>query len=758
MSSSDSNLVEFSIGEIQFRDEKVENLIFMLKEELYGDGPIKLFQRRAIRNLARRLAVFEFKDLSWLKICDMATESKSNYLCFVLLYLLLKEGSWKDPYKEHLMTLYPVFDEVMETFKELKHDGNWDNLRSHVAAQKLFCRDDIRKMVCFRNISRHGMLGYLLVETENPWLKHLIQGFFNDLQVGTLAFYRTIEDRDDMLTRLFAETIPDISPDTRVSERIFWEQVKMLRDSNASSTHYSYLFRFHIYLQERPMPRLFNDRKLVCRNLLESESLIRYCKNGFHFTLFQQDAFDEVKDKDRVVFILEGYNRMYNSLKPFDLRAIDCSGLKEKRYLPIFWRYVLEDGMTTNLGFDNTASKLIEAINIITDLKNTDGYPEPNPFFITRAECVAIKLYADKAGKNYHQKRVIVNQAKAFLASSEEKGLVNIEGMALMRLNLRWNEAREDINETVSTDELLEIFKILDAESSRDPRAMLVKTILRLLIDTEFRISMICALRTTDIRKGPSGEWHISKPTKTTHGKTIDHVITEETAGLLLECIRQTETVRLNIDDKNIQNSIFVYYLETKRKYKQMLPYAFRIYLELFLSRNGIGKKYTASMFRNTHMTKAIQYCLDNGINSMSKGLLTGHKSPRTTFEHYYGTEESLRNLLEATYDIEISADIKVPGTVIEGKEDEDEESSVENGCGACSATHCIMRSNLPCLLCRSFITTPSHLPFFEEAIRQLTKLMEETQDEHVIEDLKTRKSILVLYLEKIYEFKEAGK
>ena len=756
MSSSDSKLVEFSIDEVQFKDEEVKNLIFMLKEEIYGNGPVKLFERRSIRNLARRLAVFEFRDLSWLKLCDVATESRSNYLCFVLLYILLKEGSWKDPYKEHLMTLYPVFDEVMETFKELKQDGNWEHLRTHVAAQKLFCGDDIRKMVCFRNVSRHGMLGYLLVETENTWLKHLIQGFFNDLQVGTLAFYRTIEDRDDMLTRLFAETIPDISPDTQVSERVFWEQVAILRRNNASSTHYSYLFRFHLYLLEGPMPHLFGNRRLLSRNLLESESLIRYCKNGFHFTLFQQNVLEEISNKDRVVFIMEGYNRMYNTMKPFDLRAIDCSNLKERRYLPIFWRFVLEEGMAANLGFDNTASKLVEAINIITDLKNADGYPEPDPFFITRAECVAIKLYADKAGKSYHQKRLIVNQAKAFLSSSEEKDFLKIEGMALMRLNLRWNETREDINETVSTDELLEMFKILDVESSRDPRAMLVKTILRLLIDTEFRISMICALQTTDMKKGPSGEWHISKPAKTTHGKTIDHVITEETADLLLKCIQQTEAVRANIDDRNIRNSIFVYYLETKRKYRQMLPYAFRTYLELFLSRNGISKKYTASMFRNTHMTKAIQDCLDNGIASMNKGLLTGHKSLRTTLSHYYGTEESLRNLLEDTYNIEISADIRTPGTVVEAIE-ENNESSVENGCGACSAPHCILKSNLPCLLCGNFITSPSHRPFFEESIRQISETMAGTDDEHLIEDLKTRKSILVLYLEKIYEFKEVN-
>ena len=325
----------------------------------------------------------------------------------------------------------------------------------------------------------------------------------------------------------------------------------------------------------------------------------------------------------------------------------------------------------------------------------------------------------------------------------------------MRRFQNEWLNEEPGDNETLSGEELSHIFRILDEESATSVVALQVKTIARLLIDTEFRIGMICSLRTTDLIKGAKpGEWYLRSITKTSQQKRIDHVITGETATLLLDCIEKTKDIRETMNNPMYSDSMFIYYSPLARRYYKMTRSGFQSTLRHILSKHGFTRSLTPSIFRNTHMTKALQYCIKNGRNDLEKSLLTKHRKLSSTLEHYYDTNTAFREQMEDTYGIEISADLSVPGSVRDTLK-ETEEASVEHGCGVCSEKHCMMRSNLPCLLCGSFITTPEHKPFFEAAIKMITETIRSTDDEHLIEDLKTRKAILVMYLEKLHIYKE---
>ena len=735
----------------QFKDERVRNLLMAMISTAYGTDQLMVHQRDKMREYGNHFKDCDLSQISWFMLCDVANKTSYKQCTFFLLFALLGSEDWDDPYKPFLMEMEPIFRKVVENY--VKNRGKSHN----ITVQNLFCYDDIRKKICF--IGPHDYFGCLSVETKNTYLKQQLQNFFNKKQATTILILRTIEGKHHLISRLFTEFVQDFNEKTDIPESTFWKQVQFIRERyDEDSSCLSYLFKFYVFLMEGPMPHLFKNAEIVSLPFLKGESTIRHLRNGYYFANLGFSAYDSIKDKEKVVFILKGYDKKYNTIQPYDFKAMDCSDLEDKRYIPLFWEYALNETINGNVHFNCYDYMVVDALNVITEMKNQPDYECPDPFMITRAECIAIKASVLQRFTSKTKRYQTTAQSKRFLSYCEEAGLLKFQNLALRRMQNEWQPDKENINETVSADMLTSIIGILEEESKSDIRATLVLAMIRLLLETEFRISMICSLKTTDLVTGACpGEWYIRSITKTSHGKMLEHVITKGTAQILLNCIEATRETRAGMNDRLLADFIFIYYSEEEHQYRKMKQTGFSYNLNRILLQHGINQRFCASDFRNTHMTKALQYCMENGKNDLEKALLTKHRKLVTTLDHYYDTQAAFCEQLEDTYDIEISPDLSVPGDVVSDIP-ANNEMSVERGCGVCTSDKCIMHSNLPCLLCRSFITTPLHEPFFVEAVKAISETIRHTEDEHAREDLQTRKSLLVLYLEKIYEYKEKNK
>lgn len=171
----------------------------------------------------------------------------------------------------------------------------------------------------------------------------------------------------------------------------------------------------------------------------------------------------------------------------------------------------------------------------------------------------------------------------------------------------------------------------------------------------------------------------------------------------------------------------------------------------------GLSENYSASNLRDTHMTKALEHIIRNGKSDLEMGLLTKHKHLDTTKNHYI--EMELEKMLEATYGITIgSARIDAASKIVEQipASARSAENDVEYGCGKCTAAECVMKTSLPCMVCKYFITTVDHAPFFKRAIENVDRLMSTAKTRHDVEDLVIIKNLYGAYLEAIYKIKEA--
>ena len=446
------NKVETFFFTCPFRDERIKALLMDMILLDHGTHQLKRYERDDVRKYGNCFKNLEFSQLSWSRLCGIANKTKKLQYSFCLLYVLLEQDDWTDPYREYLMPMKPVFKKAFEIRRD--KDKNLP-VRHPAADQDLFCYGEIASTICYIGPKDH--LSCITLNVKNEYLIQVLQDFFNKKQATTIRTFRTIEGKHHLISRLFTEFVQDFNERTDIPESTFWKQVDFIRKTyNEDSSHLSYLFKFYAFLMEGPMPHLFKDTEIVSLPFLKGESTIRHLRNGYHFANLSLSAYDSIKDKEKVVFILKGYDRKYNTVQPYDFKAMDCSGLADKRYIPLFWKYALNETINGNVHFNCYDYMVVDALNVITEMKNQPDYECPDPLMITRAECIAIKASVLQRFTSKTKRYQTIAQSKRFLSYCEETGLLKFQNLALRRLQNEWQPDMENINETVSADMLTE--------------------------------------------------------------------------------------------------------------------------------------------------------------------------------------------------------------------------------------------------------------------------------------------------------------
>lgn len=739
-----------------FTDTRVEGLMISLSMRLYGTTYLKEATHGEFRKYCDIFSNLHLEELSWMRFCDIVDETKKYRWSLFLLDFVLDMDDWHDPYKGYLKDIQPTLKKAIQYHEDKRSTGEHSAIA--IFQRRIFCRDDIRRLIYIpNNVSGESVFSAFLVRTDNQHLRHEIQGFFEHKSRGGLNQMKALENNRGFIATIFEKTVPEFSEKTHITDSVFWKQVEMVKEmcGTGHALPFDYLIEFYRFLINSDMPDLLSGNPMVTPGFLSMPSLVRSITQGYVFAELKPGSNTAIEDKDKVVLVLQGYDRMLATMGSIKFMRFDMSELIEKRYLPILWRYLIDTIPIRPTTHQACALAFTRCLNFITRLKEADGHPNPDPFNITRAECLALQKFIESTwpnGRNSSNRAHFL--MKSFFRFAESQELITVQELALDTFRQLQDKDVVPINTTIPPEEIRTILDALEEDSKTDYIALLLYGLCLLLIDTEFRIGNLCALRRDSLKQGSkSGEWYIEALVKTSRGQWLTHVITGKTAAILLKCKEATEGVLEVSTNPNIAPYMFIYYSQRQNQYRRINSSSFLEILNRYLRRHGIEKRYNASAFRNTHMTKAIQYSREKGKTKLEASMLTKHKSLATTLTNYYGSEESFIEQMEDTYNIEISADLSVPGTVVKINEPV-KEAEVEHGCGSCSEKHCILKTNLPCLLCPSFVTTPDHEPFFEQAIGMLSSRLMVTEDEHEIEDLKTKKAILVLYLKKIHDFR----
>lgn len=709
------------------------------------NASLNLKYRSEVQKFRKKYAEIDPDDIQWCSFCQDAKEFGCLKFAFLLFTKLLELQLYHGEYQQELYDILPMFRQCAA-----------ERINSNV--RYLLCGEHIPDLIVFQNNNKNnGHFGYAYFKSKNPYIKSELLDFLEDARRHNRWYNRPIIEVFEISLGDYAAGITD---HTYFTDITFWQQINYYKTLfPASSDQYRNSIKavccFYRWLVNKynDYP-FFSNAFSMTKSLLFGSDIVNLISEGYYFMTYNPHA--KIKDHRKTCFILRNMEHLSTKMKSESHTLVDTSMLQTRKYRMAVLSFINAATNITTIYGSGHITYAIDALSFFEKLKAAEKYPNPNKTTFTAQEAVLVRNYCNDVTLKLSTRNNRIGAVRRFLQWCEENSVFTFEATFFDYLR-QYEEPSRTSGHSVPDDDLAKLSRYLHENASKSVKDRLTLTVFHLAIQTEFRISQILHLTVDCIRPSlKASEYVIHSNSKTSHGAKNDYVITEATFQLLLDTIEFTENLRSSCNIEALKDYIFLYPGKNATIYHFNIT-VFQDCLNAACQNLGLSKNYNASNLRDTHMTKALEHIIRNGKSDLEMGLLTKHKHLDTTKNHYI--EMELEKMLEATYGITIgSAKIDAESKIVERlpTSAKSAENDVEYGCGKCTAAECVMKSSLPCMVCKYFITTVDHAPFFIRAIENVDRLMSTAKNRHDIEDLVIIKNLYGAYLKAIYKIKEA--
>lgn len=706
---------------------------------------LNLKYRTDVQRFKRKYADVDPKDIQWCSFCQDANDFGCLKFAFLFMTRLLELGLYQGEYRQELYDILPTFQKCAS-----------ERINSNV--RYLLCGEQITDLIVFQNNNKHnGRFGYAYLKSDNPYIKSELLDFMEDARMHNRWHNRTIIEVFEISLGDYA---PGIKDHTGFTDITFWAQINYYKaffssqkDDYRKSIKAVCCFYRWLINKYSDYP-FFNNAFSMTKSLLFCSEIVRLISDGYYFMTYNPHA--EIKDHLKICFILRNMEHLSTQMKSESHTLVDLSTLQTRKYRMAVLSFINAATTISTIHKSGNITYAINALSFFEKLKTSVKYPNPDKNYFTTQEAVLVRNYCNDEALKLSTRNNRIGAVRRFLQWCEENNVFTFEATFFDYLR-QYEEPSRTSGHSIPDEDLAKLSRYLYENASKSLKDRLTLTVFHLAIQTEFRISQILHLTTGCIRPSlKAGEYVIHSNSKTTHGTMNDYIITESTFQLLMDTIEFTENLRTECNIEALKDFIFLY-PGSNATINHFNVTVFRDCLKAACQSLELSKNYTASNLRDTHMTKALEHIIRNKKSDLEMGLLTKHKHLDTTKNHYIELE--LEKMLEATYGITIgSVKIDTESKIVDQLPApvKSVESDVECGCGKCTADECVMTSSLPCVVCKHFITTVDHAPFFIRAIENVDRLISTSKNKHDIEDLVIIKNLYGAYLETIYKIKES--
>jgi integrase len=434
------------------------------------------------------------------------------------------------------------------------------------------------------------------------------------------------------------------------------------------------------------------------------------------------------------------------------VRSYDFSRIKSKSYRTLTKKYIWNGSNHNLIYLYDQLIILTIILNYLYKLKSKNKYPNPNLKKINIHEANIIKNHIKKMDSAFETKNSYINATKRFFQFQKDNNYMEFEILVFSYLNLISYRKRNKAK-AIPDDDLIKINTVMKEKIESSHFNLLCYAIFHIALQTEFRISQICYLKTNCIQNTlKNNQFEIKTSSKTSNNQEYKAIISDLTKKHIDHVIIKSKKIRDMCSDKKVNDYLFLYKSQQNR-YKPVNSHTFRKHFINCCQESGVPK-YTSNNIRDTHMTKAAEFNMRNNKNQASMAILSGHKRVDTTNNHYI--EMQLIRMLESTYGI-IIGNVNCNGKIVDSinKDISNKKHIVEQGCGYCQKDKCYMTSTISCLMCKDFRTTVDHEKHFEIIINNLDDKIKNAPTEHDKEDLINIKRLYSAYLLEIWKKKE---
>lgn len=683
-------------------------------------------------------AIVENKDyLEWNDFVQIANiqsrYAKQQYIKYSLALLIecLESGLYKGKYIEKLNKDLKKLNECLNSY-----------IWSH---KRIFTKD--YDEVQFVKTSREKQQIYVyLIKNGDEVFMEIVKKY---LTTKTNKYFFKI-----MNTFVISIGDTKLSSYKDINDTVFWMQIQYYKDKYQNEEekkgiaiqNVCHFYRWLI--KEYPEYSFFENSITLTNELIQNPALVKNINKNAYFTTYGID--EDLEDKPLICFILKNYNIHSTRVAKIAHTTFDTSKIEESYYRILVNKYIQNLKSVSALTTTGYTHSACSCLHFIEQIKKQDYYPNPDLKYLNTQEAILIRNFvANNSEISLSSLNNNIGSIRRFLQWCKANGYIKFDEIFFDYL-AQFEEPNDYHGKSIPDDDLKKISNEFIRLCKKDESYLVYYAIFIILLETEFRVSQVCSLTTSALQPSlKKDQFYLYSNTKTSNGKKIQQPICASTKSILSKVTELTEPLRNNAVQESSKNLIFLY----TQFNGAIIPITVAHFLREFrkvCSKAGVAE-YSSRNLRDTHMTKAFEFILKTGKSDLEMGLLSKHSVIDTTKLHYIEIE--LTKMLESIYQVTLgNRDVAQEGHILGELPAElsDKDTEVECGCGHCSAATCNITGNMSCLMCRHFVTTPSHKPYFIKMIDNCDELLSQTQIQHEREDIILIKTLFTSWLREI--------
>lgn len=688
-------------------------------------------------------AIVENKDyLEWDDFVQMANipsrYAEKRYVKYSLALLIecLENGLYKGKYIEKLN-------------KDLKNLN--ECLNSYIWSHKRIFTRDYDEVQFVKTSRKKQQINVYLIKNGDEVFMEIVKKYLTTKT--NLHLYKILNT--------FVISIGDtkLSSYKDINDTVFWMQIQYYKDKyqddevkkDIAIKNVCHFYRWLI--KEYPEYNFFENSITLTNELIQNNALVMNINKNAYFTTYGID--EDLEDKPLICFILKNYNIHSTRVAKIAHTTFDTSKIEESYYRILANKYIQNLKSVSALTTTGYTHSACSCLHFIEQIKKQDYYPNPDLKYLNTQEAILIRNFvANNSEISLSSLNNNIGSIRRFLQWCKANGYIKFDEIFFDYL-AQFEEPNDYHGKSIPDDDLKKISNEFIKLCKEDESYLVYYAIFIILLETEFRVSQVCALTTSALQPSlKNDQFYLYSNTKTSNGKKIQQPICASTKSILSKVMELTESLRNNAVQESSKNLIFLY-TKSNGAITPITVEHFRIEFHKVCSKAGVAD-YNSKHLRDTHMTKAFEFILKTGKSDLEMGLLSKHSVIDTTKLHYIEIE--LTKMLESIYQVTLgNRDVAQNNHILEELPTElsDKDTKVECGCGHCSAATCNVTGNMSCLMCKHFVTTPSHKQYFIKMIDNCDKLLSQTQIPHEKEDTILIKTLFTNWLREIYIVEE---
>lgn len=539
-----------------------------------------------------------------------------------------------------------------------------------------------------------------------------------------------------------------------INDTVFWMQIQYYKDKyqddevkkDIAIKNVCHFYRWLI--KEYQEYNFFENSITLTNELIQNNALVMNINKNAYFTTYGID--EDLEDKPLICFILKNYNIHSPRIAKISHTTFDTSKIEESYYRILVNKYIQNLKIVSALTTSGYTHSVCSCLHFIEQIKKQNYYPNTDLKYLNTQEAILIRNFiANNSEISLSSLNNNIASIRRFLQWCKANGYIKFDEIFFDYL-AQFEEPNDYHGKSIPDDDLKKISNEFIKLCKKDESYLVYYAIFIILLETEFRASQVCALTTSALQPSlKKDQFYLYSNTKTSNGKKIQQPICASTKSILSKVTELTESLRNNAVQESSKNLIFLY-TQFNGAIIPITVARFRREFRKVCSKAGVAD-YNSKHLRDTHMTKAFEFILKTGKSDLEMGLLSKHSVIDTTKLHYIEIE--LTKMLESIYQVTLgNRDVTQNSHILEELPTElsDKDTEVEYGCGHCGAATCNITGNMSCLMCKHFVTTPSHKQYFIKMIDNCDKLLSQTQIQHEREDIILIKTLFTSWLREI--------